>query len=194
MLTIVKTDRAKTVICSSLSERSDHSVTQRKYFCFFFSKLVIKLRRPASITRGVSRSSRTLGAGCGGLSDLQRGFARTNRSGRTAKSRGSGAPALVSRSLSSTFGDRRGQASRSPGRARISRKPIAQGRPVIWLILWFCRVLFVARGPWVSADTRPSLRPPFDKRADVSHNSGVERAARMPRHAKLATKRMKDTI
>src|SRR3954468_4317344 len=53
---------------------------------------------------------------------------------------------------------RRGQDSRSPGRARITRQTVAQGRPDIGLNLWFCRVLFVARGPRVSVDTRPSLR------------------------------------
>ncbi len=30
---------------------------------------------------------------------------------------------------------------------------------MIRLYLWFCRVLLVARGPWVRAGTRPSLRP-----------------------------------
>ena len=36
---------------------------------------------------------------------------------------------------------RRGQDSRSPGRAPISRKTVAQGRPDIGLNLWFYRVL-----------------------------------------------------
>jgi hypothetical protein len=43
-------------------------------------------------------------------------------------------------------------------------KTIAQGR-MIRLYLWFCRVLFVARGPWVRAGTRPSLRPLLISRA-----------------------------
>src|SRR4051794_39521666 len=57
---------------------------------------------------------------------------------------------------------RRGQDSRSPGRAPISRQTVAQGRPDIWLNLRFCRVLFVARGPRVSVDTWPSLRLFFE--------------------------------
>jgi hypothetical protein len=52
-----------------------------------------------------------------------------------------------------------GKRARSQGRARISRKTIAQGRPDDRLNLWFCRVLLSARGPWVPAGARPSLRP-----------------------------------
>ncbi|MGJ5095806.1 hypothetical protein ACQR18_27265, partial [Bradyrhizobium oligotrophicum] len=45
-----------------------------------------------------------------------------------------------------------------------TRKTVAQGRPDIGLNLWFCRVLLVARGPRVSADTRSSLRLFFGRR------------------------------
>ena len=50
-----------------------------------------KSRRPASFSRGVSRSSRTLGAGCDG----RRRHADERRRLRTAKSCGSGAPTLA---------------------------------------------------------------------------------------------------
>ena len=62
---------------------------------------------------------------------------------RTAKSCGPGLPALrPSAGAFLALVATRGQESRSPGRARISRQTIAQGRPDIWLNLWFCRVLF----------------------------------------------------
>ncbi len=54
---------------------------------------------------------------------------------------------------------RRGQECRSPGRSRISVKTIARGRPVIGCTCGSAACFFVARGPWVSVDTRPSLRP-----------------------------------
>ena len=44
-----------------------------------------------------------------------------------------------------------------------------------WLHLWFCRVLFVARGPWASADARPSLRPLINEGGTTQHNSGTMR-------------------
>ncbi len=70
---------------------------------------------------------------------------------------------------------RRGQDSRSPRRARISCQTVAQGRPDIGLNLWFCRVLLVARGPRVSADTRSSLRLFFVGEVSSMQNSGVRR-------------------
>jgi hypothetical protein len=55
-----------------------------------------------------------------------------------------------------------GKRARSPGRARRTPlKPLRREGRMIRLYLWFCRVLFVARGPWVRAGTRPSLRPLF---------------------------------
>src|SRR6516164_6495080 len=46
---------------------------------------------------------------------------------------------------------------------------------MIRLYLWFCRVLFSARGPWVHAGTRPSLRPLDAMRAVRSKNSDATR-------------------
>jgi hypothetical protein len=37
----------------------------------------------------------------------------------------------------------------SPGRSRISRNPLRREGRMIGSHLWFCRVLFSARGPWV---------------------------------------------
>jgi hypothetical protein len=52
-----------------------------------------------------------------------------------------------------------------------------EGR-MIRLYLWFCRVLFVARGPWVRAGTRPSLRPLFFE-GQRDRKPRTHRAARM---------------
>jgi hypothetical protein len=41
-------------------------VPMQKYIPFLFSEIDVIYAGPASIKRGVSRSSRTLGAGCGG--------------------------------------------------------------------------------------------------------------------------------
>ena len=62
--------------------------------------------------RGVSRSSRTLGAGCGGRGGVRRAKARGRMThSRTAKSCGPGAPTLVS----SLQGDLQATVARKPG-------------------------------------------------------------------------------
>jgi hypothetical protein len=64
----------------------------------------------------------------------------------------------------------------SPGRARISRKAIAQGRPddpATPVVL--PRALFSARGPRVVLATRPSLRPLLFGGTLSDHNLGVMR-------------------
>jgi hypothetical protein len=70
-------------------------------------------RRPGPITRGVSRSSRTLGAGCDGRGDVE---GRTT-STRTAKSCGPDISTLMS-SLRNLFAGDGGKKARSPGRSR----------------------------------------------------------------------------
>ena len=74
---------------------------------------------PVLLKRGVSRSSRTLGAGCGGRFGAKRRMARK----RTAKSCGPDAPTLASTrdDAFASCGDG-GKRARSPGRAR--RKPL----------------------------------------------------------------------
>ena len=71
---------------------------------------------------------------------------------------------------------RRGQDSRSPGRAPISRKTVAQGRPDIGLNLWFYRVLIcctrtagISRYPAFPAPLLPG------KRSTDRKNSGTGR-------------------
>src|ERR1700730_15155736 len=81
---------------------------------------------PAPLKRGVSRSSRTLGAGCGGRG----GGARRAAQKRTAKSCGPDAPTLAS-SLRYVFRRRRWQKSPVTGEStKETVKTIAQGMPV----------------------------------------------------------------
>jgi hypothetical protein len=55
----------------------------------------------------------------------------------------------------------RGQERRSPGRARISVKTVAQGRPGdLGCTCGSAACFFAARGPWGPAGARPFLRPP----------------------------------
>src|SRR3569832_2239483 len=62
-----------------------------------------------------------------------------------------------------------------PGRARISRSNRRAGKAgYAWLSLWFCRVLFVARGPWAPADARSSLRPLFNQEGSIDTGLGRE--------------------
>jgi hypothetical protein len=59
-----------------------------------------------------------------------------------------------------------GKKARSPGRARNKPlKPTAQGRPgILGYTCGSAACFFVARGPWVPAGARPSLRPLFNER------------------------------
>src|SRR5882757_5025468 len=103
--------------------------------------------------RGGSRSSRTLGTGCDGRGSVRRAnSARTNdvaADGEVVWSWRSDAGAKVVKTLSRLTGDGGNQAW-SPRRARRTPlKPLRREGRMIRLYLWFCRVLFVARGPWV---------------------------------------------
>jgi hypothetical protein len=78
--------------------------------------------------RGRCASSRNVGAGCDGRCGV-RCLHQTRRLQRTAKSCGPGAATLASIHAAPWWrgnGDNKG---RSPGRARISRKAIARGKP-----------------------------------------------------------------
>jgi hypothetical protein len=79
--------------------------------------------------RGVSRSSRTLGAGCGG----REGAGDVQHLSWTAKSCGPGAhmQALSSRKAPKALRRRRWQTRVHRGERDISRKTTAQGRPVV---------------------------------------------------------------
>src|SRR4051812_10797635 len=71
---------------------------ERKYFSFVLLEIMLLYRRPVSITRGASRSSRTLRRDAVGVSMLQRGVILRRRTAamRTVKSRGPDTPMLVS--------------------------------------------------------------------------------------------------
>ena len=93
-----------------------------KYLSSVLQKYMIISPHPASTRRGVSRSSRTLGAGCGGREDVQRAQrAPTKASFRTAKPCGPVPPTLGT-SLARRYSP--GDGANKPGaprRARSSR-------------------------------------------------------------------------
>jgi hypothetical protein len=147
-----------------------------KYFSLHYPKSCFDPRIPSH--RGdASRSSRTPGAA--GISGRSMISVRTNDSDTTVKSRGSGIPELMP-SLAKMLAHhrrRRGQDSRSPGRARIDRNTIAQGRsgcprPNLW---YLPPAFFVAGGPW----ERPAPDLPcaldFSGGGEASNNSGETR-------------------
>jgi hypothetical protein len=88
--------------------------------------------RPASTKRGASRSSRTLEAGCDGRKVSKRDLRADERSLCGRRSRMVLAPRRWRQvgDDASHHADDGGKKARSPGRLRISRKTIAQGRPV----------------------------------------------------------------
>jgi hypothetical protein len=119
------------------------------------------------------------------------GDARRARLKRTAKSCGPGAPTLALRSRVYPANDG-GKRARSPGRSRISRKTIAQGRPddppvPVVLPRAFCctrtagavgtrlslRPLFF-RGPNDQSNTRANLRR--DREAVAAHGVAVSKS------------------
>src|SRR5215468_6464810 len=103
----------------------------------------------------------TCEAGCDGrVGDAREVFVRTNGADADAKACGPGLPTLrLNRAVTSramTGAIKPG----SRGERAISVKTIAQGRPdypAEPVVPSPC--FFIARGPWVSVDTRPSLRP-----------------------------------
>ena len=104
---------------------------RKKNLLFAGPKSNLQLRYPAPEKRGVSRSSRTLGMGCDGRTSPSAIIARTNgvcADGEIVWSWRSDAGAKVVKTLTRLTGDGGNQAW-SPGRSRISRKTIAQGRP-----------------------------------------------------------------
>jgi hypothetical protein len=85
--------------------------------------------QPAPSQGDATRSSRNVGAGCDGRCGVRQDHSRrTKAPQRTAKSCGPGAAtlALPAGACSRTTGARK---AASPGRARISRKTIARGKP-----------------------------------------------------------------
>jgi hypothetical protein len=116
--------------------------------------------------------------GCDGLSVLQHACrARTNNTDRTVKSCGSGIPVLMPCRRASVA-HKQGQESRSLGRARISRKAIAQGRPVVAArTCGSAACVLVARGPRV----RPAPGLPCALYAQEGDSTEITRAVRVAR-------------
>jgi hypothetical protein len=145
-----------------------------------FQKLVFHRRHPASSQRGVRAivTIREVGMRwpCRCCSAHSRVDEHIDADGEVVWSWPPGAEVKVAMLLDEHC-KRRGQQSRSPGRSRINRKPIAQGRPDVRPCLWFCRVLFVARGPWV----RPAPGLPCALCYFEGQSQGITRATRAAR-------------
>jgi len=131
--------------------------------------MVFNCAVPRPIRRGVSRSSRTLGAGCGGRVDAAAWFTPRRRTARRA--RRNRAVLIPRRWYQACCGAHVAQVMvaktpGAPGRTRISRKAIARGgpdvaaRPVVPAACIFC-----CRRAMGVANTRPSPRPLFAMRA-----------------------------
>jgi hypothetical protein len=100
----------------------------RKIFRFSEMK-ICGINRPSHPAKGRLAILTDRAVGCDGRCGVRRVHARrAKRSQRTAKSCGSSAATLASSRRISSAGDG-GKRGRSPGRARISRKAIARGRP-----------------------------------------------------------------
>src|SRR6185437_10145702 len=131
---------------SRLARRANHFVLSKttsfdvkphlqKYSTSVFRKIMIVSPDPASFERGVSRSSRTLEAGCDGREGVQRALARrrkhSSRTSEIVRSRrpDAGVKFLAGRSRGAMVANKPG----TPGRPRISRKPSRRECRLIWL-------------------------------------------------------------
>jgi hypothetical protein len=133
----------------------------RNIWLFIHPNQGLALAIPSSLTRGVSRSSRTLGTGCDGRESAARRAALM----RTAKSCGPGAPTLAL-SLAERSAERRWQQSPVTGEStKETVKTIARGMlgESSWTCGDYARVLFQfrTRGYGCQLRTRHSLRPCF---------------------------------
>ena len=131
--------------------------------------------RPVPLRRGVAHRHETLGAGCDGCRRRQVGDPPTKRlpaDGEVVwswrRDPGVNRPCLCG----SRNGDNKG---RSPGRARISRKTIARGKPGCPGCTCQTRVRccqFFAHGAAGAVGARLSLRPLNEEGAARLHNPG----------------------
>ena len=130
---------------SRLARRANHFVLSKttsfdvkphlqKYSTSVFRKIMIVSPDPASFERGVSRSSRTLEAGCDGREGVQRALARRRKhSSRTSEIVRSRRPDAGVNPRVTSPGGMVANKPGTPGRPRISRKPSRRGCRLIWL-------------------------------------------------------------
>jgi hypothetical protein len=171
-------------LAASIASRSHGRVPRRFHLWRRANQLQISAR-PGPMKRGASRSSRALDRGCDGRDVAQRAVSSpTNGTLRTAKSCGPGLPVLRPSARRSTSARRWGQESRSPGRARISRKPPRrEGRlfRLVPVVLPRAFLLHADRG----CDQHPAFPAPSDlKRVKRSTSLGCSCAARTMRHVR----------
>src|SRR5213075_1579305 len=134
----------------------------KKYFAF--QKTQIKCITPAPRANQGTYHDRhdTLGAGCDGRCGVRQFCCPTKRKQRTAKSCGPGAATVPSIHAGLCWRGNGDKKRRSPGRARISRKAIAWGKPGCLGCTCQSRVrslLPIAHGAAGAVGARLSLRP-----------------------------------
>ena len=141
------------------------------FFLFFRNHVLIS---PSRLDwRGVSRSSRTWKRDAVDVSGCSALVARTNNPGRTAKSYGPDIPVLMSsRRAVSTNAPTTGAKKPVPEESTYKPFKHCAGRPVIWLILWFCRVLFCCTRTMGISGYPAFPAPSLSKRVTCSQNSG----------------------
>ena len=152
-----------------------------KYSAFQNRQIVPQPAQPAPPRGDETRSSRNVGAGCDGRCSVRRVHSRrTKRSQRTAKSCGPGAATLASIPAGLCQrgnGDNKG---RSPGRVRISRKPLrGESRDVLAVpvVQPVCFFLPDIRTRDCGRSRRPAFPAPSSKKlqrrgATKRHNPG----------------------
>jgi hypothetical protein len=151
----------------------------RKIFHFRFSETYDHLSPSRLRMRGVSRSSRTLGAGCGGRESAQRGDARTKASVTDGKGVWSWPPdagvKVCGRIREPTEAIKPG----NPGRARYGPlKPLRRECRTVWLTCGDeSRVFLLHARLRVRPSTRHSLRPSFLEGVPPGKRSDAIRAA-----------------
>jgi hypothetical protein len=130
--------------------------------------------------RGVSRSSRAWRRDAVGASDCSVGSSCADeRSGAHGQAVWSWHPGADAK-FATTFAGDGGKNAGPRGERGVSRKAIAQGRPVVRLVPVVLPRAFCCTRTMGAACTRPSPAPSLWKRAKPRQSSDAKRAARQP--------------
>ncbi len=150
---------------------------RKKYFAFSETQISCSVRTVPARSRGAYRDRHGRWAWDAVDAAATRDERRTKR---TAKACGPGAPTLALRFAGLSSRNDGGKRARSPGRARISRKTIAQGRPDdcgVPVVANAC-AFYTAHAAAGATRTRSSLRP-LILEGRFSCTTRTHRAARM---------------
>src|SRR4051812_19585003 len=155
----------------------------RKIFLFLFFRNHVSLGKSRLIEEGRFAIVTDVEAGSGGRIESQRGSVLRRRTVqmRTAKPCGPGIPELMPAQCVDALSRKRGQESRSPGRARSKPSNHCAGKAGYWLSLWFCRVLFCCTRT-MGIGRYPVFPAPSRCRRVSSRKARAQRAARTLSH------------